>query len=179
LKIKNVKITGDPNDLVFWQDYKKQAWLPDVSKSDFSNRYNVRLSHLKIEIIVNKSPMCFQFQEGYLFDHASSPKIFNWFIDHDANWVTIAAYVHDAIFHHKAFSVDFAADMFYLIMRYSIKRSKMNWFQKTRCYFRARAMKIAVKTHLADRMFLDSSDIDVYDKGKSSIWANGLKLIGG
>jgi hypothetical protein len=172
LKIKNLKISGDPDDLIFWKEYEEVGSLPDVKSNKYSDRYNVRLSPLKIDMVVNNSSMSYSFSKGYLFDHASSPKIFNWFIDHDAKWVTIAAYVHDSIFHHKTLSVDFAAELFYRIMRYSIKHSKMSFVKKVRCYLRARAMRIAVKTHIAEDLFKNSTDIDSYNRGKSSITIN-------
>jgi hypothetical protein len=171
VKIKNVAVEGSPEDLTPWTAWSQP--LPDVASHKYADSYVVLRSSLCVALTTSGDRFRFCFDPGYLFDHASIPRIFRGIIDHDSDWVRLAAYCHDACFHHKTVDVDTAADIFYGVMRYEISKIKSKWYQfgipKARRVWRARVMRRAVKGRIAEKLFEDSSEIDKYNTGRCSI----------
>jgi hypothetical protein len=101
----------------------------------------------------NQDVMIISNEAGFVFDHASIPKIpffRRWRWDNDLN---IASYVHDIMFIHQYKDYKYCADIMNDIMVYEgVNDRKRNLIHR------------AVKTKIAERLFINSNERDAINK---------------
>lgn len=94
--------------------------LPPASVLDFKRNSDYRMFLTPRKIILHTEQdgvLIFRFDEGYITDLVSSPRIFRSLVDNDDARLVEASLVHDALFQGHFLSFELSNNLFYQMMR--------------------------------------------------------------
>jgi hypothetical protein len=152
MELEELKVLGDINN------------NKPINKSFFALEEDIKLI-LTLENYI----LGFDIKRHFITDFASIPKIFRWFCKPEEDLVKKASVVHDICFNLKYKNLEESAELMYCMMEYHIRNLKTNRFNKFLLKVKAKIIKKAVETFIANKQFKETDENDIYNKNYCSI----------